>query len=362
MSFAPQTKLPLSDLTGKYTYSDIGRHSFGLEYMGGLYAKLRANPALNVKITLRGDSTINGNGASTQDYQPPYILPIMLARRGVACTTTNGGVGGKTSADWVNTYLAIDLAGTQPDVYVLGYIQNDAQADKNITPAQCVQNFRTGMAILRATWSVAGTAVIIKSNNASFDALGRTEAYFEAVAEGIRRVCREYGCAFADTYAQCPEARQNLPTNWLDVVNVHGNEDHYMVDWGPIADLIVPRALQDMLSRPLSVTPAASFTAGSDPLKTVAEGRLVSAGGFLNGPSTIVAAGVTLGTIGAGHRPLTLNYFVSVIVWSGATPTLAAGWQSLHVMLNTNGTIVTMEASTLVVARVVLDGLVWRRS
>lgn len=362
MSFVPQTKLPLTDLPNGYTYADVGRHVFGIEYMGGIFAKLRANPALNLKILLRGDSTINGNGSPTQDYQPSYILPTMLSQRGIACTTTNGGVGGKTTADWLSTYLPTDLAGTQPDIYVIGYFQNDARADKNISPAQAVANLRTGLAQVRAAWTVPNTAVIVKMPNTSSDALGRSEAYWEAIAEGVRRACRDYGCVFVDSYAAFPESRQNKPTNWLDSLNVHPIEDFYMVQWGMIADAIAPRALQDMLARPAEVTPGSGFAQGLYPLVVFGEGRLVGADGFFNGSGTTVASGVTIGTIPAGYRPRVDTYYADARVWNGSGGGLASNWQSLRVVLKTTGTIVTMEASTLSVVRFTLDGVTWRRA
>lgn len=362
MSFIPQTKLTASDLPSGYTYADLGRHVFGIEYMGSVFAKLRATPALNLKITLRGDSTIVGNGAPTAAYQPANILSIMLSSRGVACTITNGGVGGETSANWLNTRLPADLAGVQPDIYLIGYLSNDPVVGP-ISAAQSIANLRAGLALLRASWPATSTAVIVKMPNTASDLLGRTEAAIEALSEGVRRACRDFGCVFVDTYAAFPESRQNKATDWLDSFNVHPNEDFYMVQWGMIADAIAPRALQDMMGRPMPVTNIASgFAQGTDPLTVFAEGRIVGVDGFLIGPLTTVASGLTVCTIPTGYRPRLANFYADARVWTGSSGSVAANWQSLRVLLNTNGTVVTMEASTLNVGRFTLDGVTWRRA
>lgn len=359
MSFAPQTKL--NTPSPVYTYADVGQHVFGLEYMGATYAKLRTAPGTALAITFDADSTGLGSGASTADYQPATLLPILLAARGIKATITNRSVSGKNTADWLATYLPAALAAAVPDVYVMGYLMNDALA--GITPAQSIANLETGLASLRATWPATGTSVIVKMpNTASDDANGRTEAVREALTEGVRRLCRKYGCAFVDVYGAFPEARANLASVWLDAAKVHPNEDHYMVQWDMIAQVIVPDGLKAMNGRPTNVSPGSGFTQGSEPMQAVSDGRLVTAQGFLQGPSTTVASGATVGTIPVGFRPLTTVYFADAQVWNGTGGGTASNWETVRCILNTNGTIVTMAATTLSVARLTLEGVTWRRA
>ncbi|UPT83856.1 SGNH/GDSL hydrolase family protein [Bradyrhizobium barranii subsp. apii] len=346
------------------SYTDSSRVVFGKEYLSAWYNAWRTGGGLSRPIIMRGDSTMVGNSLSQPTYTSPDILFASIAiGKGVRISTpTNLGVGGTTTADWLNTHLPSDLAtytGTNiPRLYILNYGMNDPYVGP-ISQSQTITNLRAGFALLRGTWDANKTSVVYMMPNTAYDDTNsRNETWRETIVAQIKQACRDYGVMFFDTYAALREARYGLITGWLNATDkVHPADDFNLAIWGEFVDALIPSGVIDAATRPQKVTPATGFAlpGAAEDMNTCAVGRMGLGAGYItmNTPGTI-AAGTTLATIHAYHVPLTQAWAVQMAAFSGS-------WQFFQGIITTGGVITNQQAISITTQRVYFGPGHWQR-
>lgn len=346
------------------SYTDSSRVVFGKEYLSAWFNAWRTGGGLSRPIILRGDSTMVGNGLSQPTYTSPEILFSSIAiSKGVRIPTpTNLGVGGTTTADWLNTHLPSDLStytGTNiPRLYILNYGMNDPYVGP-LTQSQTISNLRAGFALLRGTWTASQTSVVYMMPNTAYDDTnGRNETWRETIIAQIKQACRDYGVMFFDTYAALREARYGLLTGWLNATDkVHPADDFNLAIWGEFVDALIPTGVIDAATRPQKVTPATGFAlpGTAEDMNTCAVGRMGIGAGFINmnTPGTI-AAGTTLATTHGYHVPLTQAWAIQMAAYSGS-------WQFFQGIISTAGVITNQQAVSITTQRVYFGPAHWQR-
>ena len=179
----------------------------GREYATPFHAKLFAGA--NINITMSGDSTTNGDFATTP-FRIWEILPNLLRERGVGfgLTCNNAGHSGAGTGQWVSTFIAADMA-TPPDVYVVRWGLNDPNIGLSdaANAAYTIAAIRSGLATIRAShaWT-AMTIILMPPNDVYDDAAGRTQLWQQLVRAGLRQAARDYQCVYADTHQYLQDA------------------------------------------------------------------------------------------------------------------------------------------------------------
>jgi hypothetical protein len=215
-----------------------GRNSaaWGAEYLEEFLLKLVAGTSV----------TIRGSGDSTM-YNLGIQLPFLLASIPL-CTFTPITNSGKSTADWVSTYLAADIAAA-PDVLIWHWGMNDAcrGVGTPTTMAQFESNLRAGLTTYRATVPVLSGGIILMTPSASGDGTnGRDEYRNEKIRQIIRNAAEDFQCAYLDTYSVYQDAYVDIAggTNWMDNIRVHPQAAFAMAIAGSVYDLLVPSGIQ----------------------------------------------------------------------------------------------------------------------
>lgn len=185
---------------------------YGQQYLYAFHNKLIAGTS--AKMTFSGDSTTEGGGTgATGNF---IISTAMLEEgreRGHKLTSVNAGHAGEDTADWVSTYIAIDMA-SPPDLYVVRWGLNDPLAGR--TAADVEASLRAGLTTIRASYSVAQMSILLMVPNTANDPPnGRTEAWVRSLRPIIRQVAEDFQCAFFDTFTLWPDA-VNAAGRWMD--------------------------------------------------------------------------------------------------------------------------------------------------
>ena len=375
------TGTPESQASRLASSVDNGRTISGREYLWKWHSDWRATPSRFVLGMLSGDSTTVGQNALVSSNQPAFALQRLLADRGMLVPVpTVSAYSGKSTADWLNTYLPADLAGTVPIFYVMRWGMNDAAAP--LTVAQTIANIRSGLASIRGTAGWANTVLILMTpNTSSDDAGGRNETWHESIRQGYAQAARDYGCVFIDTYAELREARNNISigTNlWLDAAKVHPNDDHYLSIMSLVADVLCPPHLSMIFNEAQYVTAGSGFalpTAGSayGAMATLKSGgRLCASRGYIVPPAGAIASGTVIATIAAHHRPFVYSsataqgvsgqYAMVGKIWNGSAAGSISNWEDMPVVVGSDGTITAMKTSTMTsISRFDFEGVVWTR-
>jgi lysophospholipase L1-like esterase len=183
---------------------------FGEEYLSAFHKKLIAKTATT--IVLSGDSTTYGNG-STTGYDPVSLLRDMTARQYVqsAVTYVNNGQSGKTTQQWLDTYLAADLAAN-PDVLILRWGINDGWIHPG-TSKDVIDRIDTGLSIIRtnASFTQDKLSIILQSQNTTQDDNmdHRGQIWNEELNNGLRALARKYQCCFMDIYGILQDSKNS---------------------------------------------------------------------------------------------------------------------------------------------------------
>ena len=209
-----------SGLTLQATYDrlpsdDNTRYWFAGEYLSTFRAILATGSGAN--ITMSGDSTTAGTGLSG-GYIPDVHLRSLGRDYGADYLVINNrGQAGKDTADWLADYLAGDIA-LATNLYILRWGVNDPDtALKGLTVAQSLANYETALQTIRAAKGLTDSSILIMAPNACIGR-GRTEAWFREMVEGLRKLARQYECAFFDTFNYTRDALQNIDIGWDDVL------------------------------------------------------------------------------------------------------------------------------------------------
>lgn len=184
-----------------FTVNDFNRNftTQGREYLGHFHSLLIQGIAS--KMIFSGDSTTEG-GTGNGIFNPTLnninvVVGSMMQAAYTGVTSVNAGHAGQSTALWLSTYLAQDLAAN-PDLYVLRWGINDG----SLNPDDFLSNLEAGLLIIRQSKSSAQMSVLLMSPNATNDnPLGRNQAWYERVVPALPALARKYQCAYVDTYS-----------------------------------------------------------------------------------------------------------------------------------------------------------------
>jgi len=353
------------------SYTDNCAAVIGREYLGTWFKYWRStNSKATVKIIGSGDSTMEATSVGTVGYKPNDLITRMGYVRGFPTSFVNDGKSGQTSAQWLATHLPALLtthSATPPKLLILSWGRNDPAS--GITPAQTIANITAGIALIRATWNVNTTSIlVVPPNTASEDGYGRNETWNEVMAILFKQTARELGFCFVDFYKLFREARYNLTTSWLDASKLHANEDLYLLEYGFLADVIFPQWLADWRSGPFSVTlasgnPATLSLPGAWPLAVYRRGQVNHLKGSVSMfNSGALAAGTAFFTIPVMGRSSTGIYFKGTrVINTAASFSLRSNLYDVLFYAGSNGAVVNVdpinEASTS--GAIYFDGATW---
>jgi hypothetical protein len=229
--------------------------SFGSELLWAFQSRVKAGNTY--RATFTGDSTTAGTNVSAGYKVDELFLKCAQRMGGIGCTTVNRGQSGKSTADWISTYVAGDLA-PQPHLLVVRWGINDGYtAGANLTPAQSIANIRTGLAACRAAYGLKDMAIILCTPNSTSDsAQGRDERFYEQIIHGYRQAALDYQCAFLDLYSLCQDSRggsyatlNSAAQTYMDDPSANGSAIHP----GDTMATVIASALADLAFRGLEM-------------------------------------------------------------------------------------------------------------
>lgn len=245
----------------KNSYADVNQHVFGREYLSAFHKKLMVPSA--AKVIYSGDSTTAGNGA-TAGYTITELMNYLVNKDGLGSliTTVNSGQSGKDTQQWVDSYLAADLA-QNPDLYVLrwgindpGYDQAGATAAEGVAgdaTRRTVDDFKTslraGLATIRASKTLSQMSIVLMSPNSTYDTPNRRDTlWYEQINNVIRQAARDYQCVFFDTYALWQDSVNGgdyMDSPYTDQRHIHPAD--VMNEWiaGELYQVILPYAIRN---------------------------------------------------------------------------------------------------------------------
>jgi hypothetical protein len=204
------------------TLDNLIIYEFGLEYMYHYHEKLRNKQA--VKLLFDGDSTTAGDAITDSNWLIHNAAKNLLIQYGVReVTSINSGHSGTNTQDWLNSYLASDLA-QEPDLYIIRQGINDSGgAPLTQTKIDAFETrLRTGLATIRASYTPNQMSVLLMTPNSTNDTPnGRDAAWYEAILPIIRKAARDYHCGFLDTYRYLLDSTNIV---WQD--NPYGDGRH----------------------------------------------------------------------------------------------------------------------------------------
>ena len=241
----------LKAITGGYqqlsSYADRFQHVTGVEYMAAFHRRIIDN-SLGCNVVLTGDSTTAGDGV-TGDWVPSALVKKLAWARGVYRQFTyNRGQSGKHSGDWVSTYVAGDITngGNTPHLIVVRWGINDPYFGRTLS--QYITSMKAGLAAIRASLTVSQCAILLMAPSSTSDTPGsRDERWYERVTPALRKMARDYQCAFFDTYAWCKDSR-GAAGIWMDNPYGDGRAIHPLdvmnaAIYTRVADIIYPSGL-----------------------------------------------------------------------------------------------------------------------
>lgn len=213
----------LQAVTGGYkqtnSYSDDNKYVFGREYLSYFHKLLQSDAEGSLqaqkKIIFSGDSTTEG-GAATSPYLMNELIAEMALGAGVrGVVGINAGHSGQSTVEWLNSYLAADLAQT-PHLYIIRWGINDPYVGiHNLTVDQYLTNIRQGLATIRASRPLNNLSIILMSPNSTYDVPNRRDSkWYEAIIPGLKQAARDYQCCFVDTYAYLRDSVNG--SDWMD--------------------------------------------------------------------------------------------------------------------------------------------------
>lgn len=215
---------------------------WGAEYLYQWLAKISAGTAVTVRLS--GDST-TASGYSTQ-------LQSMLAQV-PSCTVTLAGFSGKSSADWISTYLANDVTAANT-VLVWHWGMNDGATGVGspTTLAQFETNLRSGLTTYRASVPIGTGGIILMTPNASSDGTNsRDELRNEKIRQIIRNAAEDFQCAYFDTYGLYQDGYVGIGS-WLDnpyadgLRGIHPQTAFSQAIAGEVFKLLVPEGIRTL--------------------------------------------------------------------------------------------------------------------
>lgn len=170
----------------------------GTEYLAYYHEKIRTNQA--VKLLFSGDSTTVGSDITDSNFVISTLAKTILNRHMVTTVTSiNAGHVGAATQDWINSYLANDMA-QNPDLMVLRWGINDAWNPVSTRLATFKTNLRAGLATIRAAKNVQQMSIILMTPNTVYNTYNQSDqAWHDAIYHIIQQAAVDYQCCFVDT-------------------------------------------------------------------------------------------------------------------------------------------------------------------
>lgn len=192
------------------TRVDRDQHVTGREYLFHWTETLRTTRT--AKAVCSGDSTTEGGGLAPAYLFHQYIMHGGY-NAGFKVEAINAGHSSMDTSDWVDTYLAGDLA-QNPDLYVVRWGINDPFNGRTLE--QFVESLRDGLAQCRAAKTVAQMSILLCVPNTTGDTPnGRDEKWYELMRLAIHQAGRDFQCCVVDLYAMFKDPRNGAGL-WLD--------------------------------------------------------------------------------------------------------------------------------------------------
>lgn len=162
-------------------------------------------------IYLYGDSTVETGGAFS--VKPQDLFKFALYSAGVNnCLTVNRGLSGTS---WSDLSALTDLASTTK-LIVIKYGINDAV--KSNALATMMADARSKLTAIRADTDggFSNLSILLMGPNSTFrPETGQDAKWFEDVRNCYLQLCKEFDCAYFDTYAYLQQTK-NAPGLWMD--------------------------------------------------------------------------------------------------------------------------------------------------
>ena len=253
----------------------------GLEYAGHWFSNIEG--ALSTTAIFSGDSTTQSGNNVSGSYTVDQLFLTSAKQAGInVLAVTNAGHSGKTTADWLNSYLATDQSAN-PDIYFIRFGINDPS--QSIPPAQFIANIRQGLACIRNGCSgvtaktVDQETIVLEMPSSTNDYYGnRSPLSYEQYRNGMVQAARDYRAVFIDLYGAMPDNDYAVQTCMMDLpYTTTPQTPPIHIHPGPCKAIVY----NDMLAKALI-----------DPLKVVTGGSSSGGGGGGSGqlPSNVMEA------------------------------------------------------------------------
>ncbi len=237
------------------TYADLNKYFIGREYLFRVDLRLSVSNlgSTNIGCFLYGDSTVANSGVTNPLFFAQTLLPVLANHKGLTCAlnVTNRGVGGTD----VSSLNVIPDLSTTTDFIVIKYGINDGLNPPNTRLSTFFNTFRSKLTAIRAATNgdLPHLAILVMGPNATADDVqGRNEQWYEQLRGGLVQLCRDFNCAFFDTYAMWKDCRP-AANNWMDAntigpetnVPIHPNNIMQLWMWGAVMDFVFPDTYMD---------------------------------------------------------------------------------------------------------------------
>jgi len=236
----------------------------GVDTLGAYFTALVGNATTNV--VLAGDSTSYGWNAT-------YIASVAINSGLTNVRVLDNGHAAATTALWLSTYLALDLADN-PTCLVVRYGLNDPFF--GIAIATTIANIRAGLTTIRATRAVSALSIILVTpsrTDRTDGVLGYGDGWYAALLAGLRQAAEDFDCAFVDIYT--PYSNMDAMAVEYDAQGVHPLRPLIAQQNALIADVLFPSTVRGVGPAPVKanvphrnyvlgtawLTPATAFTA-----------------------------------------------------------------------------------------------------
>ncbi|QHJ79665.1 MAG: hypothetical protein [Caudoviricetes sp.] len=192
-------------LTQRNLYGNQFKISYGHEYLYRVYKRFELNQTAN--IFLFGDSTMQGGNGEDAAYSTGALVFDIFQAAGLNINVVNRGVAGTS---WYQMNALPDVSATS-DLFIIKYGINDGgtpgSGDRFANYANAL---RAKLAQIRAATNggINTLSIIVVGPNSTNDTEHNRDAiWYEPQREIILQACRDYQCAYFDTYGMMPDVK-----------------------------------------------------------------------------------------------------------------------------------------------------------
>lgn len=198
-----------AESVGGYTqrnlYGNQFKVSYGHEYLYRVYKRMELGQ--QAQVFLFGDSTVQGGNGEDAAYSTGTLVFDMFQAAGLNVNITNRGVAGTS---WYQMDAVPDISATS-DLFIIKYGINDGGTPGSGDRfANYAASIRSKLAQIRSTTNggVNTLSIIVVGPNSTNDTQHNRDAlWYEPQREIILQACRDYQCAYFDTYGMMPDVK-----------------------------------------------------------------------------------------------------------------------------------------------------------